>query len=200
VVPGLSALILRGIELVQGRGPAFAARVGILLPPRGAAFAELRRRAAGVTWRGIMVVMEEQANGRPADDGANAVPVTGTAPVNDHRVGTATAGRVRQTTQKLINVLAGAVRLVAAAFAVILLLRIGLAFVAVNPQNVIAEWIVRTADVLVWGFRDLFVPADPRIGLLANYGLAAVFWMVVGFVVAAVLSGLGQLVAGRGGS
>jgi len=147
-----------------------------------------------------MVVMEEQANGRPADDGANAVPVTGTAPVNDHRVGTATAGRVRQTAQKLINVLAGAVRLVAAAFAVILLLRIGLAFVAVNPQNVIAEWIVRTADVLVWGFRDLFVPADPRIGLLANYGLAAVFWMVVGFVVAAVLSGLGQLVAGRGRS
>jgi len=122
------------------------------------------------------------------------------APVNDHRVGTATAGRVRQTAQKLINVLAGAVRLVAAAFAVILLLRIGLAFVAVNPQNVIAEWIVRTADVLVWGFRDLFVPADPRIGLLANYGLAAVFWMVVGFVVAAVLSGLGQLVAGRGRS
>jgi len=144
-----------------------------------------------------MVVMEEQANGRPADDGANAVPA---APVNDHRVGTATAGRVRQTAQKLINVLAGAVRLVAAAFAVILLLRIGLAFVAVNPQNVIAEWIVRTADVLVWGFRDLFVPADPRIGLLANYGLAAVFWMVVGFVVAAVLSGLGQLVAGRGRS
>ena len=144
-----------------------------------------------------MVVMEEQANGRPTDDGAGAVPVTGPAPVNDHRVGTATAGRVRHAAAKFINVLAGAVRLVAAAFAVILLLRIGLAFVAVNPQNVIAEWIVRTADVLVWGFRDLFVPADPRIGLLANYGLAAVFWMVVGFIVAAVLSGLGQLVAGR---
>jgi hypothetical protein len=45
--------------------------------------------------------------------------------VNDHRVGTATAGRVRQTAQKLINVLAGAVRLVAAAFAVILLLGSG---------------------------------------------------------------------------
>jgi len=40
VVPGLSALTLRGIELVQGRGPACAARFGILLPPRGAAFAE----------------------------------------------------------------------------------------------------------------------------------------------------------------
>jgi hypothetical protein len=126
-----------------------------------------------------MVVMEEHADGR---------------------VETTPAGRVRRVAQKIINVLAGAVRLVAAAFAVILLLRIGLAFFAVNPQNVIAEWIVRTADVLVWGFQDLFVPADPRIGLLANYGLAAVFWMVVGFIVAAVLSGLGQLVAGRGRS
>ena len=45
-------------------------------------------------------------------------------------------------------------------------------------KNVIVEWIVRFADVLVWGFRDLFLPADPRIGLVANYGLAAVFWVV----------------------
>lgn len=131
--------------------------------------------------------MEEQANGRDGAGGSTEQAAAG-------------GGSVRQAAQKIINVLAGAVRLVAAAFAVILLLRIGLAFVAVNPQNVIAEWIVRTADVLVWGFRDLFVPADPRIGVLANYGLAAVFWMVVGFIVAAVLSGLGQLVAGRGRS
>ena len=40
VVPGMSALTPGGIELGQGRGPAFAARVGILLPPRGAAFAQ----------------------------------------------------------------------------------------------------------------------------------------------------------------
>lgn len=160
-----------------------------------------------------MDAMEEQANGRdgaggsteqargtasPADDGAGAVPVPGrAAPSADRRVGMATAGRVRHAVQKIINLLAGAVRLVAAAFAVILILRVGLAFVAVNPQNVIAAWIVRFANVLVWGFRDLFVPADPRIGLVANYGLAAVFWVVVGFIVAAILAGLGRLVAGR---
>ena len=45
VVPGMSALTPRGIELVQGRGPAFAARVGTLLPPRGAAFAQTVRAA-----------------------------------------------------------------------------------------------------------------------------------------------------------
>ncbi len=96
-----------------------------------------------------------------------------------------------------MNLLAVLVRLVAGVFAVVLLLRIGLAFVTVNPHNVIVEWIVRLADVLVWGFRDLFLPADPRIGVVANYGLAAVFWVAVGMIAAWVLSGLGQLVGGR---
>ena len=96
-----------------------------------------------------------------------------------------------------MNLLAVTVRLVASVFAVVLIIRIGLAFVAVNPHNVIVEWIVRFADVLVWGFRDLFLPADPRIGLVANYGLAAVFWVVVGVIVAWVLSGFGRLVGGH---
>jgi hypothetical protein len=88
-------------------------------------------------------------------------------------------------------------RLVAGVFAAILVVRIGLAFVTVNPHNVIVEWIVRFADVLVWGFRDLFLPADPRIGLVANDGLAAVFWVVVGVIAAWALSGFGRLVACR---
>ena len=74
--------------------------------------------------------------------------------------------------QTVMNLLAVIVRLVACLFAAILVVRVGLAFVAVNPHNVIVEWIVRSAGVLVWGVRDLFLPADPRIGLLANYGLA----------------------------
>ncbi|MDT7578120.1 MAG: hypothetical protein QOH17_4453 [Pseudonocardiales bacterium] len=96
-----------------------------------------------------------------------------------------------------MNVLAIIVRLVTCAFAAILLIRIGLAFFATNPHNPIVAWIVRAADVLVWGFRDLFVPTDPRIGLVANNGLAAVFWVVVGVIVAWALSGFGRLVAGR---
>ena len=133
----------------------------------------------------------------PPGDGAGA-PVSG-SPVRlgEHRGGPAAAGRVRRAVQTIMNLMAVTVRLVAGVFAVVLVVRIGLAFVAVNPHNVIVEWIVRFADVLVWGFRDLFLPADPLIGLVANYGLAAVFWVVVGAIAAWVLSGFGRLVAGR---
>jgi len=131
-------------------------------------------------------------------DGAGAAPVSGSSVRSvDHRGRVEVAAGVRRAAQTIMNVLAVIVRLVACVFAAILVIRIGLAFVAVNPHNVIVEWIVRSADVLVWGFRDLFLPADPRIGLVANYGLAAVFWVVVGVIVAWLLSGVGRLVGGR---
>ena len=136
--------------------------------------------------------------GSPTGDGASAAPVSGSSVrFREHRGGVAAAVRVRRAVETIMNGLAVVVRLVACVFAVILLVRIGLAFVAVNPHNVIVEWIVRFANVLVWGFRDLFLPADPRIGLVANYGLAAVFWVVVGVIVAWVLAGFGRLVGGR---
>ena len=108
----------------------------------------------------------------------------------------ATVG-LRRAVRTILNLSAVTVRLVGFVLAAILLVRIGIAFVPVNPDNVIVGWIVRFADVIVWGFRDLFLPADPRIGLVANYGLAALFWMAVGLIAAAALSCLGRRVAGR---
>jgi hypothetical protein len=114
--------------------------------------------------------------------------------VGDHPVRTGATVRVVQT---IMNALAATARLVGALFAVMLLVRVGLAFVAVNPSNVIVGWIVRFSDVLVLDFRDLFLPTDPRIGVAVNYGLAAVFWLAAGLVVGWLLSGVGRLAAGR---
>jgi hypothetical protein len=135
----------------------------------------------------------------PTRDGAGAAPRSSVR-FDDDLGGVAAAVRVRHAVPTIMNLLVVTVRLVACVFAAILLVRIGLAFVPVNPLNVIVEWIVRFADIIVWGFRDLFLPTDPRIGLVANYGLAAVFWLAVGMIAARVLSGLGLLVAGRGRS
>jgi hypothetical protein len=113
---------------------------------------------------------------------------------------TGAAVRVGRVVQTIMNVLAATARLVGALFAVVLLVRVGLAFVAVNPSNVIVGWIVRFSDVLVLDFRDLFLPTDPRTGLAVNYGLAAVFWLAAGMVIGWLLSGMGRLAAGRPGT
>jgi hypothetical protein len=133
----------------------------------------------------------------PTDTEGGAAPVLESpVRVDDRRGGPAATAGVRRAVGTIINLLAVTVRLIGLALAAILLVRIGLAFVPVNPGNVIVEWIVRFADIVVWGFRDLFLPTDPRVGLVANYGLAAVFWLAVGLIAAAALSGLGLRVAG----
>jgi hypothetical protein len=134
----------------------------------------------------------------PAEDGAgNSAVSRSSLGVGDRGVRTGARLRVGRTVQKLANALGAIARLIGSLFAVVLLVRIGLAFVAVNPHNVIVEAIVRFSDVLVLDFRDLFLPSDPQIAVAVNYGLAAAFWLVAGLVVGWALSGVGRLAAGR---
>ena len=137
----------------------------------------------------------QAAEGGPTEVGAGTAVSGSSVRVGDRRAGAAV--RAGRAVQKILNALAAIARLVGALFAVVLLVRVGLAFVAVNPHNVIVEWIVGFSDAIVLDFRDLFLPTDPRIGLAVNYGLAAVFWLVAGMVVGWALSAVGQLAAGR---
>ena len=139
----------------------------------------------------------QAAEGGPTEVGAGTAVSGSSVRVGDQRVRSGAAGRVGRAVQTIMNALAAIARLVGSLFAVVLLVRVGLAFVAVNPHNVIVEWIVGFSDAIVLDFRDLFLPTDPRIGLAVNYGLAAVFWLVAGMVVGWALSAVGQLAAGR---
>ena len=133
----------------------------------------------------------------PTGDGTGAAAMSGSsAGGGGHRAGSG-AVRVRRVVPTVMNLLAVTVRAIAVVFAAVLVARIGLGFFPFNPDNVIVEWIVRVADVLVLKFRNIFLPADPRIALAVNYGLAAIFWLVVGMIAAALLSGVGRLIAGR---
>ena len=115
--------------------------------------------------------------------------------MDDRRGGPAATAGVRRAVGTIINLLAVMVRLIGLVLAAILLVRIGLAFVPVNPGNVIVEWIVRFADIVVWGSDNCSCHRSAcRAG--ADYGLAAVFWLAVGLIAAAALSGLGLRVAG----
>lgn len=88
---------------------------------------------------------------------------------------------------KVANVVATIVRVIGYALTAVLLIFIVLTVVGVNPLNAIARIIGSIADVVVLSFRDLFLPADPLLGIVLNYGLAAVFWLLLGEFLARVI-------------
>jgi len=56
-----------------------------------------------------------------------------------------------------------------------------------NQGNGFVQFVYGLSKVLVLGFGDVFTPDDAKIGLVLNYGLAALIYLVVGQLVARVL-------------
>jgi len=78
------------------------------------------------------------------------------------------------------NVLATVVRTLALLFALVLIVNVVLVLVGVNPTNGVAQFVGTVAGIVILGFRDLFVPANPTVMLIVNSLIAAVFWAFVG--------------------
>ncbi len=90
----------------------------------------------------------------------------------------------RAGTSRVAGVLASVVRAIAVVFAAILVVHIVLTMGSANPDNGITKRIADVARPLALGFKDLFAPSDPKTVVLVNFGLAAIFWLVVGAVLA----------------
>lgn len=56
-----------------------------------------------------------------------------------------------------------------------------------NQDSGIVTFVYEAAKVLVLGFGDVFTPGDATLGLVLNYGLAAVVYFVVGRLLAGAL-------------
>ena len=78
------------------------------------------------------------------------------------------------------NVLATVVRTLALLFALVLVVNVVLVLVGVNPTNGVAQFVGAVADIVILGFRDLFVPTNPLLMLIVNSLIAAIFWAFVG--------------------
>jgi hypothetical protein len=59
-----------------------------------------------------------------------------------------------------------------------------------NPANVIVRDIHDVGKVLVGPFHNVFTIKNPKTSIAANWGLAAVVWLVVGSVIASLLARL----------
>jgi hypothetical protein len=81
------------------------------------------------------------------------------------------------------RVVVGVTCLVAGIFA----LHVFLSLADANQSNGFVQFIYVLAKVLVLGFGDVFTPDDAKIGLVLNYGLAALIYLVVGQFIARML-------------
>lgn len=98
---------------------------------------------------------------------------------------------VRGTRTRVAEVLATVIRIVGGLFVLILVAHVALTLGGANPANAISRFVAYWAGQLQLGFRGLFTPADARVRIVVDYGLPAVFWLVVTVVLVRLVRRLG---------
>jgi hypothetical protein len=98
---------------------------------------------------------------------------------------------IRGTRHRVVAVLAALIRIVGGLAVLILVAHIVLTLGGANPANMITQLVASWADRLQIGFRGLFNPADPRTGVVVNYGIAAAFWLIVTWILVRLVQRLG---------
>jgi hypothetical protein len=79
------------------------------------------------------------------------------------------------------------VRLVAWIVALIIVAGIVLRLVDANMGNVIVRDIHDAANFLVGPFKNVFTPKNPKASIAANWGLAAIVYLLLGSLIAGLL-------------
>ncbi|MEV0811367.1 hypothetical protein [Micromonospora sp. NPDC050200] len=76
---------------------------------------------------------------------------------------------------------------VTSSVAFIFALHIFFSLAKANQDNGFVQFVYVVAKVFVLGFGDVFTPNDAKIGLVLNYGLAALVYLVIGRLIARAL-------------
>lgn len=76
-------------------------------------------------------------------------------------------------------VLANVLRGIGLAIVTILVVFILLRLLDANPANSFAAFIAYLANIFDLGLSDLFLPANPKLAVALNYGVAAIIWLVL---------------------
>jgi hypothetical protein len=97
----------------------------------------------------------------------------------------------RRGREQAFSILASVVRWVGLIFAALLVLHVIFVVGEANAANGIVSFVRSWADSLSLGFKDLFTPSDGKLRVLVNYGIAAIFWLVVSGILAKILRRVG---------
>jgi hypothetical protein len=90
---------------------------------------------------------------------------------------------VGSTARRGIDALANVLRIVGMLIVTVLVVYIVLTLLDANPENSLAALIRDAADTFNLGLADLFLPADPKLAVVLNYGTAALIWFAITTVV-----------------
>lgn len=93
--------------------------------------------------------------------------------------------------EQAVGLLASVIRWAGLLFAVILVAHVVLVIGEANPDNWITGTVADLADGLAIGFKSLFIMDDAKLQVLVNYGIAALFWLVVTAIAARIVRRLG---------
>jgi hypothetical protein len=107
----------------------------------------------------------------------------------DPRRGPSGSG-ARAAARRSVGLLAALVRIVTVVFAAVLVIQVVLVVASANPGNRVAVFIAAAADHLTLGLGNLFQPSSPSLGVILNYGLPAVVWLIIGVIVSRLLGAL----------
>jgi hypothetical protein len=89
------------------------------------------------------------------------------------------------------RVLIAIVRIVCGLFALVLVAHIVLVGLDANPNNGFSATVDNWSGAVSLGFRGLFTPANMKVQVLLNDGIAAVAWLIISGVATYLISQLG---------
>jgi hypothetical protein len=99
----------------------------------------------------------------------------------------------RRVKDQAFGLVAGIVRWAGLLPAAILVLHVIFVVGSANPANAIVSWVRGWAGSFAVGFQDLFEPSDPKLRVLVNFGIAALFWLAVSGIVARIIRRVGGI-------
>lgn len=92
-------------------------------------------------------------------------------------------GRLRAA--RVIN---GVIRLVTGLFALVLAIHIVLIAANANMGNAFAQFVEGWATAVNLGLSNLFTPGNEKLAVLLNEGIAAILWLIIGWVLTTLIS------------
>ncbi len=98
-----------------------------------------------------------------------------------------TRSSAREVRTKAFEWLATIVKVLCTVAAVFLAAHVVFTLGEANPDNGITRFVESWANSLALGFQNLFTPEGEKTRVLVNYGIAAIFWIVVGSIAARLI-------------